>query len=360
MNMKIKLVTICCFAFFQKSFAQSITLTPNQTLIKTTLATSEIDIINYGYAANLVGKSANGTPASPTNTQFGDLLFTLSAAGYRGGTNPFATGASIEFEASQNWENNNRGANIFFRTSSNGDANNPSVNENRMIITNNGFVGIGTRNPKAKLHISDDYFGTTAYSPSYIPSFIIEGQNSTTLNFLNPKNVRSGIIFGDDASGFENGSIIHGADSTLKITAGITTLFLDGKTGNMGIGNGVPKAKLSIEGDYAVFESTSLSGNSTFHNFNRLRRSVIAVSPSVNPSAVTTVTGINGGTNGLMLHIYARQGASLQILHNNSGSLAENRILTNNGSDITITNDGGLTMIYDGVELKWRVIGIAN
>lgn len=77
-----------------------------------------------------------------------------------------------------------------------------------------------------------------------------------------------------------------------------------------------------------------------------------------------TLTGITGGTDGKMIHIVNVLATTLTLQNGSiagvggTGSSAANRILTGTGADVSITGEGGATLVYDGTDSRWRVIGI--
>lgn len=65
--------------------------------------------------------------------------------------------------------------------------------------------------------------------------------------------------------------------------------------------------------------------------------------------------------DGQIIFVYALSNTSIFIPHNDcSAHAACKKIITNTGSDITINNGGGATLIFDGISDCWRVIGVAN
>jgi len=104
---------------------------------------------------SFVGLRARGTLASPVYPSTNDILLTVTGRdmidGYNGyGGNPFAFGGgAIEFRAAENFSGTNKGSYITFNTTNIGS----NIQTEKMRITANGDVGIGTGSPIAKLDV---------------------------------------------------------------------------------------------------------------------------------------------------------------------------------------------------------------
>lgn len=73
----------------------------------------------------------------------------------------------------------------------------------------------------------------------------------------------------------------------------------------------------------------------------------------------TTLTGIAGGVDGQMLHGFnLASGANLTIANQSASSTAGNRIITGTAADVTITNEGAFTLVYDATSTAWRILSI--
>ncbi|WP_428659310.1 tail fiber domain-containing protein [Runella sp.] len=128
--------------------AQSILLTPNQ--IETKQSGAGENIILQGInPPNILSKRQNGTIAAPTAVTSGNDLFSLQAAGYNG-TAFSGARSTIRFEAAQNWTTTQNGAKLVFATTENGT----TTPIDRMIITDNGRVGVGTDIPQSDFEVA--------------------------------------------------------------------------------------------------------------------------------------------------------------------------------------------------------------
>lgn len=181
----------------------------------------------------------------------------------------------------------------------------------------------------------------------------INGSGYTGNNFTNG---RVGIQFlSTENWGFGNtGTKI--SFLTTKIGTGITTekMVINGD-GNVGIGDATPTTKLSVNGDISV-KTKTISTLGSIVALDRESSSVLYF----NGSGVLNLRGIAGGQDGLILYIYNAGQTTLNIINEDIGAASANRIYTHTGTTVTIIGRGGCTMIYDAVNSKWRIIGMAQ
>ncbi len=106
---------------------------------------------SYGTNNGILGRSSNGTRNNPTVTPDGRTLLSLGATGHNGlgfGSSP---AVSIFMDTAQPWTSTANGTQIRFRTT----ANDSTTVFTRMIIANDGNVGIGTSTPNTfKLQVA--------------------------------------------------------------------------------------------------------------------------------------------------------------------------------------------------------------
>lgn len=97
-----------------------------------------------------LGRRSRGTQISPSAVQLGDMLAAFSGRGY--GNSGFSpqSNAIMRISASENFTDTAYGTHIEFWTTANGTT---SVSE-KVRISDNGNVGIGSTNPDARLHIN--------------------------------------------------------------------------------------------------------------------------------------------------------------------------------------------------------------
>jgi parallel beta-helix repeat protein len=103
---------------------------------------------SYGGGNVFLGRRANGTQASPTTLQGGDLITQFGARGYDG-TSFSGTRGAITINAQGTWSGTSQGTSMSFFTTPIGSTTMLEV----MRISNNGNIGIGTSAPRAQLEI---------------------------------------------------------------------------------------------------------------------------------------------------------------------------------------------------------------
>jgi hypothetical protein len=57
-----------------------------------------------------------------------------------------------------------------------------------------------------------------------------------------------------------------------------------------------------------------------------------------------------------ILHVI-NLGGNLTLSNESTASVAANRIITGTGANVTVTSDGGATLVYDQTTARWRIIG---
>ncbi len=111
-----------------------------------------IDSFGLGGEPSVTFRSARGTAAAPSSTQAGDRLAILHGTGF--GTTQFIVNAkpNITMQATENWSDTAAGSAITFSTVANGT----TALAERLRVSNDGNVGVGTNAPAAKLHVAGD------------------------------------------------------------------------------------------------------------------------------------------------------------------------------------------------------------
>ncbi|MDB5188133.1 MAG: cell wall surface anchor family protein, partial [Candidatus Kaiserbacteria bacterium] len=121
---------------------------------------------------------SRGTQASPTAVQAGDIFSYFNSGGYDGAA--YVSGSAIEPVAAENWTTGTHGTNLTFWTNSVGTL----TFAQRMILSANGKLGIGTTTPWAQLSV-------TATSNASFPQFVVA--SSTAVSFIVDQSGNVGI-----------------------------------------------------------------------------------------------------------------------------------------------------------------------
>ena len=133
-------------------------------------------------------------------------------------------------------------------------------------LDSSGKVGIGTTAPEYKLHV----VGTThiSGSTSFDSSITLKGTTSTTARIIMSRSSYNYINYPTD------GSLCLGTSNS----SASTQLFIDGATGNVGIGTVEPSVKLSVKGNSQLkgtvyvtnLEATTIGEDSGKIKFNSI------------------------------------------------------------------------------------------
>ncbi|TAG53203.1 MAG: hypothetical protein EAZ27_11225 [Cytophagales bacterium] len=182
---------------------------------------------------------ARGSTTSPTLLASDDRIGSVIFQGYDGGA--YAAGASIESKTSEVWASGTkRGANIIFNTVNLSS----TIPTEKMRITANGNVGIGTTVPGAKLSISNGLDEATNYGQA------LQITNATTIRqqiaFISGSNRIS--------AGYNGASDIWGFGASNSVDASFTPSYLSIKqsNGNVGIGTFLAQNRLDVLGNMAI------------------------------------------------------------------------------------------------------------
>jgi hypothetical protein len=378
--MKKQIFTIICFLFIQETVNAQFTLesiSPNQLRLKTN-GIDRMAITNGGNFA--FGHTA----------PVGQFHFQRNSAGLLPGFGAFNTVGIFE---------NSTDALMYIitPTTSSGSLNfgdtddisegqiqyNHSTDEmslttnsvKRIYLKNDGKVGIGTSTPDFNTEIiaeSDAGFGVTRAGGAFAGIFGRSSggtisvptatQTGHTLSLFGARghngsytNAKSKIEMGatENWTSTATGSNMNFFTTPNGTTTPVSRVFI-GNAGSVGIGTASPSAKLEVSGDIilGVLTKNVVAPATNVNGMDREGKSVIRFT-GTDP---ILLSGIAGGVDGMILYIYNYDAAPLTIRNDHSSALNENRIWVGNGSDIVFTGRGGAVLVYDGVNLKWRVI----
>lgn len=218
---------------------------------------------NTGSGGVFVIKS-RGTKGAPTAVIAGDYLGSFGFNGYDGTTfsSPIAGMAAV---ATENFSPTNQGTELIFTSTPNGT----TSEIERIRISQSGYVGIGTQQPQAHLHIAADggvYQAIQSASGAPVLAFMNSG-NTITSPTASPSGSPLGTLefYGHDGGSFANaGSIAlvptqnfsgsnYGTRMGFYTTEENTTVpnlrMVIDHNGYLGIGTATPSARLDVDSD---------------------------------------------------------------------------------------------------------------
>ncbi len=224
---------------------------------------------NAGPPSALYLHRSGGTEAAPTAVTNSMPMGGLMTGGYDG-TSMVAYSAGVQMDATEDWSNSAHGTRLFFSTTANGT----TGMSTKMVIDNNGRVGIGSAiTPNALLDVRGDaVFNDDAGDYD----FRIEGDTDQNLFFVDAGNNRVGIgtatpsvklqVSGQArASSFRsangtagspsyrfdgdtNTGLFRAAADNLAFTTGGSEAMRIDASGNLGLGITVPTYRMTIAG----------------------------------------------------------------------------------------------------------------
>ncbi len=187
-------------------------------------------------------RRARGTMAAPLSVQTDDIIGQIQARGY--GATGFATTAraGIRLTAAQNWTDTAQGAYLAFMTTPIGSN---TINVERMRITDDGNVGIGTITPTHKLDVAGTINTTEQYNID--GNRIISGSGNN-------------LFIGKDTNGLCFGGCFFATAIGVGAIAGISNSVTLGRAQDKVI---IPGG-LSVAGNASFDGDLSVNGNLNF------------------------------------------------------------------------------------------------
>ena len=231
--------------------------------------------IGDGPAVDVAGYAlvrARGTAASMSAVQFLDTLGYLGATGHAATGFPALTNVGIHFYAAENFTDTANGAGMSFYTTTNGEV----AKSLKMVLTDDGNLGIGNDAPNSDLAVSGENeavtiesraFGDDAYA--HIPNHVMARARGTTaspaavqaldlLGFIGSyghdgtafaTTASAGIAFGasENFAAGEHGSYMVFETTPIDSDTKLTRMLIS-DAGNVGIGTTSPTSKLAVAG----------------------------------------------------------------------------------------------------------------
>jgi len=128
---------------------------------------------------------------------------------------------------------------------------NGSNEAERMRITDNGDVGIGTTSPNGKVHIYEGSSGQSNPNAA-ANSLILEDNASNGLSILTPDTGTGSIFFGDNNDNYVGGFRYDHSNNSLDVNVNNATALSIDSSRNIGIGTSTPSVSLDISGTDAI------------------------------------------------------------------------------------------------------------
>lgn len=268
-------------------------------------------------APGYVLRKSRGTAASPTAVLADDYLGTIGARGY--GTTGFstATKAMIGFKAAENWTDADQGTTIVFETT----AVSTTTRTEKMRITENGFVGIGTAAPVTTLDVSGairiayqatcsaSYAGTIRYNAGAVEycngttwaAFGVSGSGLTLLNGSASNTQTFQFGSAGTAPAINTAAGVHTFNIPLA-SAGSVTAGLLSNTDYVSFQNKASAASVTnlitdLSTVSATLSSVSSNLNSVSSSLNTAAANISAVSSSLSSLSASVATSLTNLTS---------------------------------------------------------------
>lgn len=194
--------------------------------------------------ANIQFQNSGGSTTSPTATQSGDRIGTITLQGM-GATVRGNPSVRIRGIAEENFSDTSKAAKLCFETT----ATTTATSTERMCIAGNGRVGVNVSTPLQRLHVLDTSASPATSGTSQTGIARFAGDATNTLDI----GAYSASPFGLWLQGTNVGSL------------GTTyPLILNPNGGNIGIGMTNPTSTLHVTGTLAVTSTSAFTGNSVF------------------------------------------------------------------------------------------------
>ncbi len=229
----------------------------------------------------------------------------------------------------------------------------------RMVITSDGYVGIGETTPLGQLHVKTADSGATADASA--DELVIEGSANSGMSILSGATSTGSIYFGDSGTNWDGYIAYSQNDRKMTLgTAAGSAISIDSSR-NVGIGTASPTAKLHVEvADGSEFLKATIAGNEAW-----------AFKGASGSGSMDYVSfGISGSTQAMAWQEDGNVGigttgpaAPLDVVSNSSavGIDLRGRSADNIGQLTFESNDSGTTYSqFQSLSTEFKIKSVAN
>jgi len=257
--------------------------------------------------------------------------------------------ARIEAYSTEAWTSTNRGSYLIFRTTPTASA---GV-QDRMIIGNDGFVGINTLSPAARLHVAgnmrsdnDAYFATTSGSvgigttttPARLTVSQVVATNSDFITLIPTTNTtgdRYGINFSNSAWGSK--AAIYGINENSGNGAGALSFYTQASSLSY-----AERMRISSEGNVAIGITSIIAANTTLQTAGTGDQTIrfAHTDNAIGRTVTLRLTNTNASYSDAGVYIRAIQGSGIDNYSMALGTTGPNQ--TTASERIRINNSGNV------------------
>ncbi|MFI5250789.1 MAG: hypothetical protein ACHQQQ_00030 [Bacteroidota bacterium] len=178
----------------------------------------------------------------------------------------------------------------------------------------------------------------------------LSGSGYTGTGFTGSKGIID-IMSAENWSTTSNGSYIRFWTTKIGTTNVVERVRID-DNGNFGLGTSTPNLAMDILKGFAIRDSTPTQIASNQNDYAIGTVSILRLNTDIS----RTISGFNNGFPGRFLYIINTGSNNLILSNQNTASQAQNRIISGNGSDITLASDQSIILWYDNTSQRWRRI----
>jgi hypothetical protein len=175
----------------------------------------------------------------------------------------------------------------------------------RFRVTASGYVGIGTSNPSAKLHLNDgvfrtNYTGTDLFNTSEVNLTSSSSVGMGTMHSVYTNTNATADFMGKHGYKFEGGINTSSKQFQVYLADNSIPKFVISGNGNVGLGTSTPASKLDVSGSIQISDPIGSVGIKTLSGTSFARFVNADVANNVNQSGISLNGYVNTSNNNLM------------------------------------------------------------